>query len=136
MKKATTIFLALIVLLVGCNNDDDTSPALSIEGNWKLVQISGGFSGTIYNFTPGTVVWDFNESDTNITVTSTVETDTYYGLSAGSHEYELSSNDNCNNSINILLDDYYANFGCSTIEGNTLTLNNGYADGEIYTFVR
>ena len=136
MKKAPTLLFALAFILMGCNDDDDNNSSAGLEGNWKLVQISGGFSGTIYNFTPGTVVWNFDESDTDITVTSTVETNTYYGLSVGTHEYELSPNDNCNNSVNVLMDDYYANFGCSTIEGDTLTLNNGYADGEIYTFVR
>jgi hypothetical protein len=134
MKKMATLLFALILMLTGCNNDDDN--ASQIEGSWKLIQISGGISGNVQNFEPGTVVWDFDESNTSISVTNNTEAEMYYGLSTGTYQYELAPNDICNNSVNVLLDDYYLDLGCRDVDGDTLTLNNGYADGLIYTFVR
>ena len=137
MKKATIPLYALLFALISCKNDDNNNtPSTVLEGNWKLVQISGGITGNIENFTPGSVLWNFDESETQVTVTNNAQSGSG-GLPSGTYQYsEQAEPGICNNFIYVAADEYNIDMGCTTIANDSLTFNNGYADGQTYLFVR
>lgn len=135
MKKALLLLTAFALSATACN-DDDNNNSTGLEGNWKLVGETNGFSGTAYTFEPGTIIWNFDVSETQINVTDNTAVGSHSPLSTGSYQYELAQNDFCDNGLSILLDDYYADFGCHNIANDTLTISAGHVDGDTFTFIR
>ncbi|WP_298319202.1 hypothetical protein [uncultured Aquimarina sp.] len=85
-------FLLVLVVFIGCSNDDDTinNGSLGLQGEWNLVNITGGFAGVNQDFEKGTIIWDFNESDTMVTViNNNTITGVYDGFPSGTYTYSI-----------------------------------------------
>ncbi|KAA1246388.1 hypothetical protein [Aquimarina sp. RZ0] len=85
--------LLLSIILVSCSNDDDSqSQTSALNGEWNLVNITGGFIGMDQDFEKGIIVWNFNESTQKVTITNNSTIDgVYNGLPSGTYPYAISA---------------------------------------------
>ncbi|WMI68840.1 hypothetical protein [Mangrovimonas sp. YM274] len=130
----TQLLIALLFfssLYSCCNSDDDNANTNNLEGSWNLVRVTGGFAGVDDEFEPGLIIWDFNTSNTTITVTNNHTENTIYdGLPTGTYNYNLSTTEEgeyitVENMLN----------GQLNISGNQMTLDdNVTADGFLLSF--
>ena len=146
--KILKLFIILISLpfCTGCNNDDDKGPDPSqntgLQGKWNLINISGGFAGYNYDFEKGLITWTFNEANSTLTVVNNNPADIYDALGMGTYDYVFAVNtatpELCPTVIQMTQGDSEVlyNFGCHTLEGNTLTFSQIEADGFKLTLIR
>ncbi|WP_299443799.1 hypothetical protein [uncultured Aquimarina sp.] len=126
-------FLMVFVVFISCSNDDDTNnTAIGLQGEWNLVNITGGFAGVNQDFEKGTIIWDFNESDTMVTVTnnSTI-TGVYDGFPSGTYTYSIVAPADIDelvvNEINL---------GTFSTTSDSFTVNQQFRDGFEIRFER
>ncbi|WP_299221789.1 hypothetical protein [uncultured Aquimarina sp.] len=83
--------IMLSIILISCSNDDDTiNRSDSLQGEWNLVNVTGGFAGIDQDFERGTIIWNFNESTNMVTVTNTSTiTGVYDGFPSGVYSYSI-----------------------------------------------
>ena len=134
--KTPVYVLILILFTFSCNNDDDaqqnTDPTL--EGTWSLVNVYGGLAGVDDDFDMGTITWDFDEDNLELTVTNTNTTAVIYdGFPSGTYDYELFTPTDENASVTINTFSYVI----TTLTSSQLILDEGVAaDGFLLTFNR
>lgn len=85
--------LLFSIILMSCSNDDDNqNQSISINGEWNLVNVKGGFIGMDQDFEKGTIVWDFNDATQMVTVVNNNAIDGIYdGLPSGTYPYAISA---------------------------------------------
>lgn len=137
MKKIQLLCLFAIMILLGCNNDDDNRNDTSLQGTWKLIEVNGTIAGIRDQFEPGTIQWNFNTSNHTFTVVNNNTDESKQDVfESGNYGYFIESHDvspgTCNK--NIFLEG--ANYGCYSTTSTSLQINNGEADGIILKFVR
>ncbi|MBR9757978.1 MAG: hypothetical protein GYB39_07825 [Algicola sp.] len=127
-----------IFLLTAChsNNDDDLCCAypVTLQGNWSLTHVQGGFAGVDDTITHGLIIWHFNTETHTVTVTNNNTDDTilYDGLESGSYTYDIVT-ENDVQYLHIQSND----FGRLAYTAFQLTLDgNMGADGFLLTFKR
>ena len=94
MKSKFLIFLVLgfCIVVASCNNDSLT-PTSTIDGNWNLKNISGGFAGINDNYIPESIIWMFNSQNSTLTVENNNSQNTIYdGFESGVYTYSILEN--------------------------------------------
>jgi hypothetical protein len=130
MKKLILLFpILLLFTFSNCSRDSNSAPNDPVQGQWKLVNVSGTFAGINHDFTPGLITWTFNPITQTVTVVNNntdankwdvLETGVYnYQVVADSQEYP------CDEILKIEGGD----MGCFTVSGNSLLIDQSVADG-------
>lgn len=137
--KLLSAFLFLI--LFSCHSDDSaqiqSAPITGIEGPWKLVEVNGGISGTIYNYPEGMITWKFNGiSQTVIIQNNNVDENMQDILPSGTYHYSLVANEATPElcALNITIDGL--NLGCYNIGTTEFTMSQIESDGFFIKLVR
>ena len=143
MKNLKLLLLLLYIpIAASCNNDDDnnTPPPVNttLEGSWKLINISGGFQGMNQDFEEGLITWNFDESEGSLTVVNNNPADVYDALGTGDYLYTVTpvESQSCGSTISVTQNLMIHNFGCMTLNGNNLTMSQIESDGFLLTFKR
>jgi len=123
----------LLFLTMACNDSDDkvANYGSDLNGIWKLTKSSGGITGAIINYPQGTEIWTFNTSNQTLNVVS----NSNGPLITGNYTYSFIASDVpdfC--PLTLLIDG--SNFGCYSISNGVLSINQEYADGFNYEFVK
>ncbi len=146
MKKIKIlVFLLFLILFNSCQNDDIQTISKKetlnseINGQWTLVNVSGGFAGTNMDFPAGWITWNFNESSATLTVVNNnlYANPMYDGLQTGTYTYSsFLTTTSCGNDFNPLaITNGFES--CYTIMDDVLIIaNNQIADGYILKFKR
>lgn len=132
--KRIGIFLLLVsaTIFSSCSSDD---PKTTLDGNWNLVRVEGGFSGIDDSFADGEVKWKFDTETETFEVMGEVADDREQILPVGLYEYMLMDNEEgatCNR--NILID--VVDFGCYQLQGQRLKIGSTDGDGYLLTLER
>ena len=132
--KTLFYFLVLILFTFSCNSDDDAQQNTdsALQGTWSLVNVSGGLAGVNDDFEIGTITWNFNEDNLELTVTNTNTTTVIYdGFPSGTYDYELLTPTEESASVTINSFEYRI----TTLTSSLLLLDEGVAaDGFLLTF--
>ncbi|MFN4026707.1 MAG: hypothetical protein ACK4IZ_04615 [Flavobacterium sp.] len=135
MKKYFLLFSFLVsLLLAGCSNDNSTENN-TIDGQWKLVNITGTIAGINHNFAQGEIIWDINPITQTVTVVNNNSNDSLFDiLETGVYNYHHDNGPElpCGESIVINNID----LGCYTVNNQTLIIDQSIADGFKITLVR
>lgn len=129
-------FIGLIILfsIIGCSKDDDNSPtpnSSGLQGDWNLVNVTGGFIGINENFEKGVIVWVFNEDTKIVKITNKNTKDVYDVLPSGTYTYSILT---VNDSKELIIDD--KNVGNFKLTTNQFTIDDQFRDGFRVTFNR
>jgi hypothetical protein len=134
MKKLLSFFgIMILLLLSACNNNSNNSDPL--QGQWKLVNVTGTFAGINSNFPQGMITWDFNSITQTVTVTNNnADSNLWDVFETGVYTYQFVNNpvSPCGQSIDINGSAY----GCYSISSNTLVIDQSIADGFTITLKR
>jgi len=135
-SKVLILGILLISLLSSCSKDTDTSHANIVNGQWKLINVSGSFSGVNSNFVPGIITWDFNPTTQTVTVinnnTDSNLTDIF---ETGVYNYQVVENENpqlCTETIRM----DGIEMGCFNIINGDLKIDQAFTDGYSVTLKR
>lgn len=137
MKKNILIVTCSIFAFLNCSvNNDRSINSDNVKYLWHLINVSGGIAGIDEQFELGTIVWEFNEDTSTLTVTNNNEnSNVENGLDTGTYEFSVL---NVDNKTYLVINSN--EIGSFEISQNILTINqnemsNGTgADGFIYTF--
>jgi outer membrane lipoprotein-sorting protein len=133
MKKIALLFLMSSTLcLTNCSDDDSkkAESASKLDGKWKLVSITAPMVSETHTIKNGSVSWQFDESENRVTVISTSDDD-LNPLESGNYTYSINKVESiCDESLKVGEID----FGCISIDNNTLTVSTAYVDGNAYIF--
>lgn len=66
---------------------NDSIFEIQIQKKWDLVNINGGLAGIDIDFPPGSITWDFDESNVKIINNNPYMNAIYDGLSSGTYDY-------------------------------------------------
>lgn len=129
--------LSAVMLFLGCNSDDDQNTQVTLQGQWKLIEVSGTIAGINDEFEPGVITWNFNpQTETFAVVNNNTDESKQDVFDTGTYSYDIvpatTTNSVCGQTIE--LDD--VNYGCFTTTSTTLQINQGEADGIILKFIR
>lgn len=91
--KLNSVFLTLllgIAFFVGCTDDIHTSPQdQSLNGTWKLINLSGGFAGLDENYPSGTITWTFNSHNQTLIIDNNQPTSKSFIFDSGTYNYSI-----------------------------------------------
>lgn len=135
MKKQISILgILLTALLAGCSSESGATQDSVVEGQWKLVNVSGSFAGISHDFPAGTITWDFNPTTQMVTVINNNTDDTLNDvLETGVYNYQIvdSSDPNfCSQTIKINNNE----MGCFSVVNDTLHISEAHVDGFSISF--
>lgn len=127
-------FILLSILMISCSNDDDGNAIVqsTIEGEWSLVKITGGFAGVDEDIDKGTIEWDFDEASGMVTITNTISDASFNTiLPSGTYTYSISAPADADDLIvnNV-------NLGRLTLENSFFTVEESLVDGFTFRFER
>ncbi|WP_343912612.1 hypothetical protein [Aquimarina litoralis] len=127
-------FILLSILMMSCSNDDDGNAVVqsTIEGEWSLVKVTGGFAGVDEDIDKGTIEWDFDEASGMVTITNTISDASFNTiLPSGTYTYSISAPADADDLIvnNV-------NLGRITLENNFFTVEESLVDGFTFRFER
>ncbi|GAA0722358.1 hypothetical protein GCM10009430_24690 [Aquimarina litoralis] len=119
---------------MSCSNDDDGNAVVqsTIEGEWSLVKVTGGFAGVDEDIDKGTIEWDFDEASGMVTITNTISDASFNTiLPSGTYTYSISAPADADDLIvnNV-------NLGRITLENNFFTVEESLVDGFTFRFER
>lgn len=129
-----TLLLFWVAILSGCS-DKNIATTPTLEGQWKLINVRGGFVGVNDSFTPGQIKWNIDTANQTVTiVNNNTDPDLQDILESGTYNYTLTPDANaiCTTTFNINNMD----LGCYTLTDNELTITYEYADGFTLFLVR
>ncbi|MEH1007834.1 hypothetical protein VDP25_08820 [Winogradskyella sp. ECml5-4] len=133
--KTSFYILALMLLTLSCNSDDDTqqNPAPTLHATWSLVNVTGGLAGVNDDFESGIITWHFNNEPSEITVTNNDTSNAIHsGYPSGTYSYEVVTTPN---DTTVVIENTDLRIISLTI--NQLILDEGMvSDGFQYTFNR
>jgi hypothetical protein len=139
IKQIAILFC--LALLSACHNDSPQSYYYpgnpNIQGNWKLVNVSGSIAGTSDDFPEGMITWKFNGfSQTVSIVNNNTDEDKQDILPTGTYPFHFVNNEAtpelCAQTIQI----DGMNLGCYTISTNEFIMNQTESDGLMIRLVR
>ncbi|MGY3793008.1 hypothetical protein [uncultured Aquimarina sp.] len=127
-------FILLSILMMSCSNDDDGNAVVqsTIEGEWSLVKVTGGFAGVDEDIDKGTIEWDFDEASGMVTITNTISDASFNTiLPSGTYTYSISAPADADDLIvnNV-------NLGRLTLENSFFTVEESLVDGFTFRFER
>lgn len=136
MKKLLS-FLGILSMLMlsGCSSDSNSSHTSIVDGQWKLVKVTGSFAGVSSDFEPGVIKWTFNPTTQMVTV---VNNNTDANLSdlfeTGVYNYQIVQSQNpdlCSEALKI----DGVEMGCFSLVDGKLQIDQSYTDGFTVTLV-
>jgi len=134
--KAPFYILVSVLILFSCNSDDDApqNTAPTISGTWSLVNVYGGFAGVDDDFENGTIKWNFNQDNLELTITNTNNADVIYdGFSSGTYDYQILTT--TGEDAKVVVNSF--SYDISVLTNTQLVLDEGIAaDGFLLTFSR
>jgi hypothetical protein len=136
MKKLILPFaLLLIFILSSCSRDSNSTPIDPVQGQWKLVNVTGTFAGINHDFNPGLITWTFNPITQTVTVVNNNTDDSKWdSFDTGVYNYQIATDEQdypCDEIIKV----DGGNMGCFTVSGTNLVIDQSVADGITLTFV-
>ncbi|WP_405206369.1 hypothetical protein [Aquimarina sp. LLG6339-5] len=107
--------------------------SFGLQGEWNLINVTGGFTEVDQDFEEGIIIWDFNESDSMLTITnnSTI-TEVYDGFPSGVYSYSVVTL--ANGSEELVVNEI--NLGTFTSTSDSFTVNQQFRDGFRIQFMR
>lgn len=134
MKKTISILGMLLAgLLTSCSSESNGSHSNSVEGQWKLVRVSGSFAGIESTFSPGEIKWTFNPTTQTLTVINNNSDDNKTDIfETGVYNYQVIENPNPQSCSEIIKIDNIE-MGCFTIVDGKLHIDQAFADGYTVT---
>ena len=131
----------LFLFLFSCHSDDSpqiqSPPLTGIEGNWKLTEVNGGITGTIYNYPEGMITWKFNGiSQTVIIQNNNVDANMQDILPSGTYQYSFVANQATPELCALNIEVNGMNLGCYNIGTTELTMSQIESDGFLIKMVR
>ena len=126
--KPTFLFLSFL-FLISCSRDSNSAPIDAVQGQWKLVNVTGTFAGVNDNFNPGLITWTFNPITQTVTVVNNnTDANKWDVLETGVYNYQV-----VNAQPEFPCDEFLkidgAEMGCFTVSGNHLIIDQSVADG-------
>lgn len=138
VSKKQILVLGILVsfFFSACSKDSDTKHENILQGEWKLINVSGSIVGFIHDFEPGTILWNFNTASNTLTIvnnnTNSELTDLFE-----SGQYNFQIEDSANSQIcSETLEIQNIEMGCFSVANDTLTINQTYADGYSVKLIR
>lgn len=130
MKKNLLISVILLGLtFTGCSSEPSTSHSNIVQGQWKLVKVSGSFAGIESNFSPGVIKWTFNPTTQTVTVINNNLNDNLTDLfDTGVYNYQIVQNPDPQTCSEIIKIDNIE-MGCFTIVDGKLHIDQAFTDG-------
>lgn len=130
MKQLITSLALLVTLfLSGCSGDSNSTPIDQVQGQWKLVNVSGTFAGINHDFAPGLITWTFNPITQTVTVVNNnTDNNKWDVLDTGVYNYQIVA-DNQEYPCDEILKIEGGDMGCFTVSGNSLLIDQSVADG-------
>ena len=126
------LFLITITLFFSCSNDDDNSSFIGLQGEWNLINVSGGFVGADNDFDKGVIMWKFDEIAKQVVITnSNTEPGVSDGLPTGTYDYSILP---LNDVMELVVNEI--NLGVLQIQDQSFTINELPRDGFIFSFER
>jgi len=136
MKKIYALLvLPLLAMTLSSCNDNDETPAPTIAGQWKLVNVTGGFVGVNDNFPAGQITWNINTDAHTVTVVNNNTNPALQDiLESGIYNYTLDPDPNsvCPNTFNV----NNLDLGCYTVSNTEMVITYDYADGMTLRLIR
>ena len=133
-KVLSLIGISMLLLFSSCNSESNATNN-SIEGQWKLVNVTGTFGGINDNFPPGTITWNFNSTTQMVTVVNNNTNPNLLDvLETGMYTYRFINNPDspCGESLEIDGSVY----GCYSVANDSLVIDQSIADGFAITLKR
>ena len=129
-----------MVSIISCSDDDDNvSQKETLNGNWNLINISGGFAGINDTLPEGLVTWSFDGQDSTLTIDNNcAQADLFCGHASGAYKYStIEINNKFFLSINNNEVGQYKIFNNNTliIDQNNTQSSSG-TDGFLFRFER
>jgi len=130
MKRLLVPFaLFFILLTLGCSRDSNSTPIDPVQGQWKLVNVSGTFTGINHDYTPGLITWTFNPITQTVTVVNNnTDNNKWDVLDTGVYNYQIVA-DNQEYPCDEILKIEGGDMGCFTVSANSLLIDQSVADG-------
>lgn len=135
MKKSLFLLIAIPLLAVSCNDDDNTAQANNLQGRWNLVNVSGGLMGQDLDIPSGTITWTFGYNTVKVINNNPADTSAEDFFETGNYNYEYSESEAsiiCTQTLKI----NNVDLGCVTVQDNTLKLTMQENDGYILILKR
>jgi uncharacterized protein YcfL len=133
MRKLSILGILLALILSGCSSDSNSPHANIVEGQWKLIHVSGSFAGVSSDFVPGVITWDFNPTTQTVTVVNNNTNDNLTDIfETGVYNYSVVATQDpelCSEIIKI--DDQ--EMGCFSIVNGHLQIDQSFVDGYTVT---
>ncbi len=127
--KLSILGILLALVLTSCSNDSNPSHASIVDGQWKLIQVSGSFTGIASDFDPGLITWNFNPTTQTVTVvnhnTDENKTDIF---ETGVYNYQIVASENPDLCSQIIKIDN-VEMGCFNIVEGNLKIDQAFVDG-------
>ncbi len=136
MKYTKWLFLLIIPILLMSSCKEENNDILSIEGTWKLNNVSGGLAGINIDYNDGDVNWIFTPTTQKLEVQNNIETDgpeqIYSMFDTGIYDYNIV---NENDLEQLYIDG--VNVGTITYDENEMNIDQGIAvDGLLMNFIK
>ncbi len=134
MRKLNLFFTLLtVIMLSGCSNDSGSN-ADTVEGQWKLINVSGTFAGIDNDFEPGLITWDFNPiTQTVSVVNNNTDPNKWDVFETGVYNYQIVDNPEFPCGEIIKIDGI--EMGCFSVTENEFVIDQSIADGFRLQFV-
>jgi hypothetical protein len=134
MKKIIlTLSVLLVVLQSSCSNDSNSNPN-PLQGQWKLINVSGTFDGIDNDFTPGVITWDFNPTTQMVSiVNNNPDAEAWDVFETGIYNYQIVENPEFPCGEILKIDGI--EMGCFSVVNNNLVIDQSIADGFRLEFV-
>ncbi|RKS01823.1 hypothetical protein [Flavobacterium sp. 102] len=127
MKSILSLTILLLILLSGCSNDSNPNSD-AVQGQWKLINVSGTFAGIDNNFAPGLITWNFNPTTQTVTVVNNnTDPDKWDVFETGVYNYLIIDNPEFPCGEIIKIDGI--EMGCFSVTDNEFVIDQSIADG-------
>lgn len=127
-KQLSILGILLALLFSGCNNDSNNQTSI-VDGQWKLVHVTGSFAGVSSDFEPGVITWTFNPTTQMVTVVNN-NTDVSLTdlLETGVYNYQIVASQNPDMCSEVIQIDNM-DMGCFSIVDGNLVIDQAVLDG-------
>lgn len=134
MKKSLSILgIVIAVMAMGCSSDSNSSHDSIVDGQWKLVHVSGSFTGIASDFDPGIITWDFNPTTQTVTVVNNNTDDSKTDIfETGVYNYQIVAGENPQLCAEVIKIDN-VEMGCFSIVDGNLQIDQAFLDGYTVT---
>jgi hypothetical protein len=124
------LFVLLSALSISCSNSDDSNPEhTTLDGIWQLKSVRGGIAGTNDEFNNGEISWTFGNNGSIAVSNMNTDDNKVDLIESGDYVYTIAPNPTTPQSCTEAMFIDGVNYGCYSIDGLTLVLNQVESDG-------